>query len=201
MFSSLVFEKTTDLTIAIAGSGGDGVIAAGEILVSAAASQGLSCFLLKSFGAQIRGGESSCRVRLDRDEVLSQGDVVDVVCVLSWADYFKFESEMDLADDVVFIEDSDDPYSGNKPYDNLPQSVTYRIPFGKLAREEVGQAYTKNTVLLGVIAELFAFPFDALRHAVARRFGKKAQNVIETNWKALQVGALHVRDNVTKADP
>jgi 2-oxoglutarate ferredoxin oxidoreductase subunit alpha len=194
-------EKTTDVTIAIAGSGGDGVVAAGEVLVSAAASQGLSCFLLKSFGAQIRGGESSCRVRLDAEQVLSQGDVLDVVCVLSWADYFKFESEMDLAEDVVFIEDSDDPYTGPKPYDTLPDATVYRLPFGKLAREDVGQAVTKNMVLLGILAELFAFPFDALRHAVARQFGRKAQHVVELNWKALQVGALYVRENVSKSDP
>ena len=194
-------EKTRDVTIAIAGSGGDGVIAAGEILVAAAASQGLSCFLLKSFGAQIRGGESSCRVRLDREQVLSQGDVVDVVCVLSWADYFKFESEMDLADDVVFIEDSDDSYRGPKPADSRPGATVYRVPFGKLAREDVGQLFAKNTVLLGVLAELFAFPFDALRHAVARQFARKARHVVEVNWKALEVGALHVRDNLTKTDP
>lgn len=194
-------EKTRDLTIAIAGSGGDGVIAAGEVLVSAAASQGLSCFLLKSFGAQIRGGESSCRVRLDREQVLSQGDLVDIVCVLSWSDYWKFESEMDLADDVVFLEDADDPYTGPKPADSRPQATVYRIPFGKLAREDVGQAFAKNTVLLGAIAELFSFPFDALRHAVARQFGRKARQVVEANWRALEVGALYVRDQVTKTDP
>jgi 2-oxoglutarate ferredoxin oxidoreductase subunit alpha len=194
-------EKTTDVTIAIAGSGGDGVISAGEILVAAAASQGLSCFLLKSYGSQIRGGESSCRIRLDKDQVLSQGDLLDVVCVLSWADYFKFESEMDLAEDVVFLEDPDDPYTGKKPYDALPRASVYRIPFAKLAREEVGNPIVKNAVVLGAIAELFQFPFDALRRAVARQFAKKSQATIELNWTALRTGALYVRDNVTKSDP
>jgi 2-oxoglutarate ferredoxin oxidoreductase subunit alpha len=56
-------------------------------------------------------------------------------------------------------------------------------------------------VLLGALAELFRFPFDALRHAVARQFGKKAKQVVETNWSALQTGALYVRDNITKTDP
>ncbi len=193
-------ERTTDLTIAIAGSGGDGVIAAGEIIVASCASQGLYCFLLKSFGAQIRGGESSCRVRLDREQVLSQGDLLDAVAVLSWADYFKFEAEMDLAPDCVFLEDTDDPYAGPKPYDGLPESVVYKVSFGKLAREDVGNPLTKNVVLLGVLADLFDLPADAIRHAIARQFAKKAKEIIEVNWKALEVGAHFVRDRLVKQD-
>ncbi len=193
-------ERTHDLTIAIAGSGGDGIIAAGEILVAACASQGLSCLLLKSFGAQIRGGESSCRIRLDREQVLSQGDLLDAVCVLSWADYFKFEAEMDLAEDAVFIEDADDPYAGPKPYDSLPLASVYRVPFGKIAREEVGNPLTKNVVLLGVLAGLVNLPADAIRHAIARRFSKKARAVVEADWKALDAGLAFARDRIEKTD-
>ncbi|MDZ7797528.1 MAG: 2-oxoacid:acceptor oxidoreductase family protein [Candidatus Marinimicrobia bacterium] len=47
-----------NIVIGIAGSGGDGVISAGEILVNAASSEGLFVFMLKSFGAQIRGGKA-----------------------------------------------------------------------------------------------------------------------------------------------
>lgn len=192
--------RNTDLTIAIAGSGGDGVIACGEILVSSCASQGLYCFLLKSFGAQIRGGESSCRVRLDREQVLSQGDLLDAVSVLSWADYFKFEAEMDLADDAVFVEDSDDPYTGPKPYDALPLATVYKVPFAKLAREDVGNPLTKNMVLLGVLARLFNLPFDAIRHSIARQFAKKSKSIVELNWKALETGARYVDERLTKED-
>ena len=52
----------TDLTIGIAGSGGDGVILLGELLARSAASAGLHATLVKSFGPQIRGGETSARV-------------------------------------------------------------------------------------------------------------------------------------------
>ena len=62
-----------DLTIGIAGSGGDGVILLGELLARASARMGLHCTLVKSFGPQIRGGESSCRVRLSTQEVLNPG--------------------------------------------------------------------------------------------------------------------------------
>ena len=53
-----------DLIIGIAGAGGDGVVSAGESLITAAALEGYHGIMTKSFGSQIRGGEASCRVRL-----------------------------------------------------------------------------------------------------------------------------------------
>ena len=53
-----------DLVIGMAGAGGDGVVSAGESLITAAALEGYHAILTKSFGPQIRGGESSCRLRI-----------------------------------------------------------------------------------------------------------------------------------------
>ena len=58
---------TSDLMIGMAGSGGDGVVSAGESLITALALAGYHAMMTKSFGPQIRGGESSFRAaRLDR---------------------------------------------------------------------------------------------------------------------------------------
>lgn len=65
-------RNNNNIVIGIAGSGGDGVISAGEILVNAASSDGLFVFMLKSYGAQIRGGESSVRVRMSSEPVATQ---------------------------------------------------------------------------------------------------------------------------------
>ena len=54
---------TTDLVIGMAGAGGDGIISAGEALITAAARDGYRAIMTKSFGSQIRGGESSFRLR------------------------------------------------------------------------------------------------------------------------------------------
>ena len=78
--------EINDLTIGFIGSGGDGVVSAGEILVSSAASEGLYCFMTKSFGPQIRGGESSSQVRISTEQVLSQGDFLDALIVFNWKD-------------------------------------------------------------------------------------------------------------------
>ena len=58
-----------DLVVGMVGSGGDGVVSAGESLLAAASSQGFYALMTKSFGSQIRGGESSCRVRISTRKV------------------------------------------------------------------------------------------------------------------------------------
>ena len=62
-----------DLIVGMAGSGGDGVVSAGESLLTAASAEGYDAILTKSFGSQIRGGESSCRIRLATRRVLNPG--------------------------------------------------------------------------------------------------------------------------------
>ena len=69
---------TPDLVIGMAGAGGDGVVSAGESLLAAAAVAGYHAVLTKSYGPQIRGGESSCRLRLSTEPVLSPGAPLDV---------------------------------------------------------------------------------------------------------------------------
>jgi len=57
----------------MAASAGDGVVSAGESLINSAAREGYFAILTKSFGSQIRGGESSCRLRLATTPVLNPG--------------------------------------------------------------------------------------------------------------------------------
>ncbi len=73
-----------DFIVGMAGSGGDGIVSAGESLIGAALAEGYYGILTKSFGSQIRGGESSCRLRLATQPVLNPGGTVDVAVVLNW---------------------------------------------------------------------------------------------------------------------
>ena len=46
---------SNDLVIGMAGSGGDGIVSAGDAMITAAALEGYHAVLTKSFGPQIRG--------------------------------------------------------------------------------------------------------------------------------------------------
>ncbi len=85
-----------ELNLGIVGSGGDGVIVCGEAIVSAAALEGMKCLMLKSFGPQIRGGESSCKIRISSKKVAAPPDKLDILIAFNWNDYKRFGSELEL---------------------------------------------------------------------------------------------------------
>ncbi|HKJ67651.1 MAG TPA: 2-oxoacid:acceptor oxidoreductase family protein, partial [bacterium] len=193
--------ECNDIVIGLAGSGGDGVVTAGEILVNAAASQGLYSIMLKSFGPQIRGGESSCRVRICEQQFYSHGDRVQVLGVFSWKDYMHFRQEMMFTDPVIIIEDSDDKSAGESPpVDQNVEQIVYSVPLGKLAKEKAGTTLAKNMVMLGVLSELFNFPGDEIRHAIQDQFARKKREVTESNLAGFAAGIEYVKTQLQKQD-
>ncbi len=191
-----------NIVIGIAGSGGDGVISAGEILVNAASSEGLYVFMLKSFGPQIRGGESSVRVRISDMPVQAQGDKIDILVVLSWKNFMRFKEELILEEKVMIVSDFDDPMADEDvPLTEEQREFWYKVPFAKLAEETTGGTLSKNIVMLGAISELFSLPKDALEKSIKKKFKHKDQSVIDTNIGALKAGLNYVTENVKKIDP
>ncbi len=95
-----------DLVIGMAGSGGDGIVSAGDAMITAAALSGYHAVLTKSFGPQIRGGESSCRVRLSTLPLLSSGGTLDVAVALNWDDFLKFGGELPVGGRTTVIYDA-----------------------------------------------------------------------------------------------
>ncbi|MBC8478453.1 MAG: 2-oxoacid:acceptor oxidoreductase subunit alpha [Candidatus Delongbacteria bacterium] len=182
--------ERNELTIAMIGSGGDGVVSAGELITSAAALEGLYCFLLKSFGPQIRGGESSSKVRLSPSEIYSHGDLVDILVVFNWADFGRFRTEYPLADDAIILtEENDKTAKEDIPIENVDSYRIISVPFHKLAVEEVGTQLAKNIVMLGILSRYFNLPLRGLEGAIRKRFEKKSEKVVEGNINALVVGA------------
>ena len=161
-----------DLTIGVVGSGGDGAVTCGEMLTHAAASEGLYCFMLKSFGPQIRGGESSSQIRMSQDVVLSQGDRLDVLVCFSWPDFTRFRDELAIKPGAVIVHDqtkSKPPEDGDLPVDMRQDPRVLHVPFSELAQEAAGNTLAKNMVMLGAIAEMFHLPYEGITNAVEKK--------------------------------
>lgn len=186
--------ETRDITIGMAGSGGEGVVSAGDILAASAAAEGINCLMLKSFGPQIRGGESSCRLRLSTQPIYSQGDRLDVLVVFNWANFARFTGELPVHDGTyVLVEENDK--TENVPLENIDKCEVIRLPFEKLANEDAGNPKAKNMVMLGVLAEMFRIPGDGIKRAIERKFSKKGAEAVAANRKAVDVGIKYVKEN------
>ncbi|HEX2799848.1 MAG TPA: 2-oxoacid:acceptor oxidoreductase family protein, partial [Thermoanaerobaculia bacterium] len=177
-----------DLTIAMVGAGGDGIVTMGDVLAQAAAREGLNVLKTEAYGPQIRGGESSCVVRLSADPIYESGDAIDVVIVFSWADFARFKGEVMPAKNAVVLSDEADPVARNPEDLGLgAEAVWIKVPFAKLSTDS-GAKGSKNLVGLGVLTALFGLPAATLRRAVVHRFGRKKAEVGEGALKAFEAG-------------
>ncbi len=184
---------TRDLTFAIVGSGGDGVITTGDMLAQTGASVGLHVMKVEAYGPQIRGGESSCTVRISADPIYAQGDLVQVLVVFNWADFAQFRGEILAAPDAIVIyEEADDtPREGIDLGPNTEDVRWVPVPFIELAKESAGTKLAKNIVTLGLLSELFRLPQEPLEKAIRGKFAKKKPEVLEANLKGFEAGKIH----------
>jgi 2-oxoglutarate ferredoxin oxidoreductase subunit alpha len=173
----------------MAGSGGDGIVSAGESLIAACATEGYHAMMTKSFGSQIRGGESSCRVRLAIEPVLNPGGALDVAVALNWEDFLKFGGELPVGGNTVVIYDS----ATGVPADRLPltgvsPAEVFPVPIGEIARKAAGTDKAKNTVVLGLLSGWFGIVREGVMKGLRKKLAKKGPELLAANERAFQAG-------------
>ncbi|MBI5771871.1 MAG: 2-oxoacid:acceptor oxidoreductase subunit alpha [Verrucomicrobia bacterium] len=189
-----------DLIIGMAGSGGDGIVSAGESLISALAREGYYAILTKSFGSQIRGGESSCRLRVATAPVLNPGGTLSVAVVLNWEDFLKFGGELPVGPDTVVIYEKK---TGVAPADiplKIKPSVVMAVPMSEMAMKAAKTLQAKNNVVIGLLAGWFGFGRQAILEGIRRKFGKKGEDVLAGNEQAFAAGFEYAEQNPIGTD-
>ncbi|HEY0590643.1 MAG TPA: 2-oxoacid:acceptor oxidoreductase subunit alpha [Thermoanaerobaculia bacterium] len=174
----------TDLTIAMVGSGGDGVVTMGDLIAQACANAGLNVIKTEAYGPQIRGGESSCTVRISPNDIYAQADAVDLLVLFTWADYGRFKSEIVPGDGAIVLHEATDAVPEGWEVGRLR---LVPVPFIQIAKD-AGAPAGKNIATLGILGTLFGLPVDSIRNAVAKKFGRKKEGILETNLKAFDAG-------------
>lgn len=181
-----------DLVIGMAGSGGDGIVSAGESLISACAAEGYHAMMTKSFGSQIRGGESSCRVRLATSAVRNPGGTLDVAVALNWEDFLKFGAELPVdGRTVVLYEEKTGVAPDALPLVGVKPAEVFAVPFGEMARKATGNEKGKNSVVLGLLAGWFGIGREAILVGMRKKFARKGEALVEANEKAFALGVAY----------
>src|ERR1043166_1040447 len=190
-----------DLIIGMAGSGGDGIVSAGESLLSAAAQEGYFAILTKSFGSQIRGGESSCRLRLSTTPVLNSGGVLDVAVVLNWEDFLRFGGELSIDENTVVIYEAKSGAGATAlPLGNTHPALALAVPMQEMAMKAAGVQLAKNNVVLGLLAEWFGLAADSILNGIRKKFARKGEAVAAGNERAFLAGLDYASRHPIGAD-
>ncbi|MGE5669127.1 MAG: 2-oxoacid:acceptor oxidoreductase subunit alpha [Betaproteobacteria bacterium] len=171
------------LSIAVAGSGGSGVMTAGTLLLDAAARSGLYGLMVRTSGPQIRGGEAGALLRISTSPVMSLGDGFDLLIAIDWQNVNRFADEIALAAGSVMIGDPDE---GEAPEVFRASGAHYvPLPLKKMAKAIPGSWI--NMVALGLAGALAGLPVDALEAAL-RASWKRAESALQANLAALHAG-------------
>src|ERR1017187_9825639 len=173
----------------MAGSGGDGIVSAGESLINAAAKEGYFAILTKSFGSQIRGGESSCRLRVATAPVLNPGGALNVAVVLNWEDFLRFGGELPVDGNTLVIYEANSaavpwapPLAGVKPL------LALAVPMEEIAMNSADTHLAKNSVVLGLLAGWLGLAREAILGGIRKKFGRKGDAVLKGNERAFAAG-------------
>src|SRR3990167_11486955 len=105
-------KPTPSVSVALAGSGGAGVMTAGNMLLEAAALAGYYGLMTRTSGPQIRGGEAAAMVRVSPFPTDAQDDRFQVLAAIDWQNVNRFASELPLGPDSVLV---GDPAYGEPP--------------------------------------------------------------------------------------
>jgi 2-oxoisovalerate ferredoxin oxidoreductase beta subunit len=182
-----------DVSLKLAGAGGDGAQTAAMLITRAAISEGFDSTHIPSYGPESRGGTSYADVHVARDEVLSPAAPhPHVLVAFNAPSLAKFGPTVRPGGVVIY----DSSVIASVP-DTFAEGVRLvAVPFADAAKE-LGSVVVKSVVALGALqAVTDLFPAETFLTAVREALrGKRA--VLALNEQAFQRGAELVRQPAT----
>jgi 2-oxoglutarate ferredoxin oxidoreductase subunit alpha len=174
------------VVLTLAGSGGDGVALLGDLILRAAAHQGLYGMMVQSYGPQIRGGESAVALRVSEREVLFEGDESDLLLCFRIADLQRFRATVRLRSRSIVVVDAADEEPLPEWLGHAEQAVV-RYPFARVqdGRQVPGQP--KNMLALGLIARTLGWPPALVHQVLEQRFGHRPE-LLASNLEIFERG-------------
>lgn len=177
--------------IIIAGFGGQGVMAMGQMLTYSGMIEDKNVSWLPSYGPEMRGGTANCNVIISDDQVgspvVTEGTTA---IVLNLPSLTKFENSV-IPGGKLFINSSlIDKKSDRDDID------VYYIPANEIANE-LGNNRVANMVMLGAYLKVSrVVSLDSIYEAFAQVFGESKSHLLAINKEAIERGAQVVEEQI-----
>jgi 2-oxoglutarate ferredoxin oxidoreductase subunit alpha len=166
--------RLSSVSLALAGSGGAGVMTAGNILLEAAAAAGYYALMTRTSGPQIRGGEAAAMLRVSTFATDAQDDRFQILVAIDWQNVQRFASELPLGAGSLIV---GDPSQGEPPEVFTKSGARY-APLALKALAAQVSAGWPNMVALGALAALIGLPLDTVEAAVRKSMKKGVDGAI-----------------------
>jgi indolepyruvate ferredoxin oxidoreductase beta subunit len=184
--------------IVLSGVGGQGILSIASIIGLAAIENGLYLKQSEVHGMSQRGGDVQSHLRLSDKPVIS--DLIPY----GKADLIISVEPMESLRYLPWLSSKGWLVTNSTPYINIPDyppvedilKEIRKIKNNKIIdadqiAKDLGSSRSGNMVILGAASPFIDIPFSTLENAVRSFFGRKGQEIVDLNIKALQAGRDH----------
>jgi 2-oxoisovalerate ferredoxin oxidoreductase beta subunit len=180
-----------DVSLKLAGAGGDGAQTAALLLTRMAINEGLDSTHIPSYGPESRGGTSYADVHIAKEEVLSPASPKpNVLIAFNAPSLAKFAPTVAPGGTILF----DSSVISDPPSINGNIKM-YGVPFTEIATN-IGRRVIKNVVALGALqAVTEIFPEETFLAAIRQALAAKCA-MIPMNEEAFKWGQKAVREGI-----
>jgi len=176
--------------VRFSGFGGQGIGIAGFILGKAACIYAsLQSVMTQNYGPESRGGASNADVVIEKGSIAYPKVLKPTILILmSQEAYVKNKTEFREAQVVLVDEDLVHP--------DVPHPNMIKVPFTRIAEEQLGRKLFANIVMLGALAAASDIvPKDAMLESIKTTVPAKT---IDKNVEAFNRGYNHVKEQGVK---
>lgn len=191
--------------IILAGVGGQGILSIASVIGVAAVNLGMYLKQSEVHGMSQRGGDVQSHLRISDKEISS--DLIP----LGKADLIISVEPMESLRYLPYLSEDGWLITSSKPYININNYPPLDKIFDEInsvknnvtldadtMAKEAGSIRSANMVILGAASPFIGIDFEKIEDAIRFIFGKKGENVVITNLKALKSGFDFTSDILNK---
>ncbi len=181
--------------IILAGVGGQGILSIATIIGDAALNQDLFLKQAEVHGMSQRGGDVQSNLRLSSNPIAS--DLIP----LRGADLIISLEPMEALRYLPYLAEDGWIVTNSEPFVNIPNYPEMEAVMAELKKvknlvllnvdqiaKDCGNPRGANMVLLGAASPYLGMEFEKIEAGISRIFGRKGQEVVDTNIEALRAG-------------
>ncbi|QBI19924.1 2-oxoacid:acceptor oxidoreductase subunit alpha [Egibacter rhizosphaerae] len=194
--STATARQVDDLTVMVAGQGGDGSLNLVNLLADLFGRRGLHLYQARNVESRIKGGHAAAFLRASTADRRCLGDHFDLL--IAFDAEAVTEGAPYLADDAVVLYDpSHDPF----PEVAVPDGATVlELPSGRLAVRELRRELYKNSLAFGLVGHVAGIGSTELEAALRRGLARLPSAVVDANVEAMTQGLAHAEELAPLAD-
>ena len=181
--------------IILSGVGGQGILSIAAVIGEAALKEGLYMKQAEVHGMSQRGGDVQSNLRLSDQPIASDlipkghADLIISLEPMESLRYLPYLKEdgwlVTNSQPFVNIPNYPDMEKVKEELDKFPHKVILDV---EAIAKEVATARAANIVMLGAAAPFIGIEYNKIEDGIRRIFGRKGEEVVEMNLKALKAG-------------